>query len=253
MLRLRRDDLVNCFYDGLRDGLRNGVRPVLLIKGLGLNPKYVPDGYEPEPITPEGINALKKNARMTHVLAVEYCKFNLDQGTRILLDNNILVRLYDANGQVIDSMNSQKMGLYRESVEGEDDYTIICNFFYDKGWKYAERLTPTWTPQERRVYTGNRILDVGYHFFVNENPVEARRVWEAALELKPTVAAKAAVNLAWLYEQESNFTAAKNLLEAALLTLQKADINNHLSEYIKEYITTLDKRIQDETTIMEQL
>ena len=36
-LRLRRDEVVNHFYNGVRDGLRNGVQPILLVKGLGLN------------------------------------------------------------------------------------------------------------------------------------------------------------------------------------------------------------------------
>lgn len=252
-LRLRRDNLVTCFYDGLRDGLRNGIRPVLLVRGLGLKPTYVPDGYEPAPISPEGIKALEKSSRMTHVLAVEYCKFNLDQSARLLLDNNILVRLYNADGQVIDSMNSQKMGVIHNSYDGEDDYATICNFFYDKGWSYAERLTPMWMPEKRRIYTDNRLLGVGYHFFENENVDEARRIWEAALALKPTVAAKSAVNLAWLYEKDGNFSAAKALLEAAEKTLQKANVDNKVSVYIKEYIAALDKRIKDETKIMEQI
>ena len=64
-LRLRRDNLVNCFYDGLRDGLRNGLRPVLLVRGLGLTPLYVPDGFEPKPVTPEEIRALGKTSRLT--------------------------------------------------------------------------------------------------------------------------------------------------------------------------------------------
>ena len=252
-LRLRRDNLVNCFYDGLRDGLRNGLRPVLLVRGLGLTPLYVPDGFEPEPVTPEEIRALGKNSRLTHVLAVEYCKFNLDFSGRLLLDDNILVRLYDANGQVVDSMNSKKMEVKHSVYEGEDDYATICNFFYDKGWSYAERLTPMWTPEKRRIYTGNRLLSLGYQLFQEENIPEARRIWEAALALKSNVAAQAAVNLAWLYEKDGNFSGAKALLEAAAKTLQKANVDNKLSVYIMDYIATLDKRIKDETKIMEQI
>ncbi|WP_026207245.1 tetratricopeptide repeat protein [Butyricimonas synergistica] len=252
-LRLRRDNLVTCFYDGLRDGLRNGIRPVLLVRGLGLKPTYITDGMEPEPISPEGIKALEKTSRMTHVLAVEYCKFNLDFSGRLVLDDNLFVRLYDANGQVVDSMNSQKMEVKHSTYEGEDDYATICNFFYDKGWSYAERLTPMWTPERRRLYTDNRVLSVGYHFFQNGDMNEARRIWEAALALKPNVAAKAAVNLAWLYEKDGNFSGAKALLEAAEKTLQKANISNKVSVYIKEYIEVLDRRIKDETKIMEQI
>ena len=41
-LRLRRDEVVNHFYNGVRDGLRNGVQPILLVKGLGLNRTGIP-------------------------------------------------------------------------------------------------------------------------------------------------------------------------------------------------------------------
>ena len=73
------------------------------------------------------------------------------------------------------------------------------------------------------------------------------------MNLKPKVAAKAAVNLAWLYEQEGNFSGAKALLEAALKTLGQSNANDKLSVYIKTYIDRLDKRIKDETKIMEQI
>ena len=221
-LRLRRDEVVNHFYNGVRDGLRNGVQPILLVKGLGLNTGYIPDGYTPAPISPEGIAALEKISGQTYVLSVEYCKFGLDGASRLTL------------------------------FEG-NNYDIICNFFYNNGVKYAERLVPTWKPEQRRIYTNNRLLNLGYYHFENENDEEAQRIWNAALNLKPKVAARAAVNLAWFYEKDGNFSSAKALLEAALKTLQANNINDNLSVYITDYIKRLEKRIQDETKIMEQL
>ena len=252
-LRLRRDDIVNCFYDGLRAALRSGVRPILMVKGLGLTPTYVPDGYEPKPISPAGINELKKITGLTHVLAVEYCKFGIDASSRLTLDSNLLVRLYDVEGNVVHSVRSDKLDALEHMRVGTDDYATICNFFYDCGVDYAERMTPTWKPEERRLYTGNRVLDLGFYYFDKEDTDEARRIWSAALNLKPKVAAKAAVNLAWLYEQEGNFSGAKALLEAALKTLGQSNANDKLSVYIKTYIDRLDKRIKDETKIMEQI
>lgn len=252
-LRLQRDDLVKCFYEGVRDGLYNGVRPVAFIRGLGLTKKYISDGIEPEPIIPEEIRKLVNYSKVTHTLAVEYCRINLDPSLCLTLNDNLLIRLYDSNGQVIDSVNSSQLNAVNDSYVGNDDRETICNFFYDKGVSYAERLTPSWKSEERRIYTDNRVLSVGYHFFQNEDVNEARRIWEAALALKPNVAAKAAVNLAWLYEKDGNFSGAKALLEAAEKTLQKANISNKVSVYIREYIEILDRRIKDETKIMEQI
>lgn len=252
-LRLRRNEVVNHFYNGVRDGLRNGVQPILLVKGLGLNTEYIPDGYTPAPISPEGIAALEKVSGQTYILSVEYCKFGVDDAGRLMLDSNLFVRLYDPEGVVVDSATTHKLDDVDETLFEGNSYDIICNFFYNNGVKYAERLTPTWKPEERRIYTNNRLLNLGYYYFENENDEEARRIWNAALNLKPKVAASAAVNLAWFYEKDGNFSSAKALLEAALKTLQANNISNGLSVYITDYIKRLEKRIKDETKIMEQL
>lgn len=253
-LHLKRDDLVNCFYEGLRAALRGGVRPIPVVKGLGLSPTYVPDGYEPKPISPSGINELKKVPGLTHVLVVEYCKFGINASSLLMLDSNLLVRLYDMkDGKVIDSVRSDKLNALENMRLGEDDSETICNFFYDCGMNYAERITPMWKPEKRRLYTGNSVLDLGFYYFDREDMDEARRIWNAALNLKSKVAAKAAVNLAWLYERESNFSGAKALLEAALKTLGENKANDNLTVYIRQYIDRLEGRIKDETKIMEQL
>ena len=252
-LRLRRDDVVNHFYNGVRDGLRNGVQPLLLVKGLGLNTSYIPDDYTPAPISPEGIAALEKISGQAYVISVEYCKFGIDYEGRLLLDSNLLVRLYDPEGVVIDSATTHKLDVWDVPEYEENDYDLICNFFYYNGVKYAERLTPTWKPEERRIYTNNRILNLGYYYFENEKDEEAKRIWNAALNMKPKVAARAAVNLAWFYEKDGNFSSAKALLEAALKTLQSNNVNDNLSVYIADYIERLEERIKGETKIMEQL
>ena len=38
-----------------------------------------------------------------------------------------------------------------------------------------------------RIYTNNRLLNLGYYHFENENDEEAQRIWNAALNLKPKV------------------------------------------------------------------
>lgn len=96
-------------------------------------------------------------------------------------------------------------------------------------------------------------MNLGYYYFENEKDEEAKRIWNAALNMKPKVAARAAVNLAWFYEKDGNFSSAKALLEAALKTLQSNNVNDNLSVYIADYIERLEERIKDETKIMEQL
>ncbi len=250
-LQLRRDDVVNLFYSGVRDGLRNGLQPVLLIKGLGLKTSYIPDGETPAPITPRELNTLEKLSGQTYILSVEYCKFGLDEESRLMLDSNLFVRLYNPEGVVIDSATTRNDET--ENRFEQSDYDVICNFFYNNGVRYAERLIPIWKSESRRIYINNRILSLGYYYFENENDEEARRIWNAALNLKPRVAAQAAVNLAWLYEKEGNFSSAKALLEAALKTLQTNHVNNSLSVCIADYIKRLEERVENETKIMEQL
>ncbi len=113
--------------------------------------------------------------------------------------------------------------------------------------KYAERLTPTWKPEQRRIYTNNRLLNLGYYHFENENDEEAQRIWNAALNLKPRVAARAAVN--WHGSMKKMVTSRQRKLywRRLLKTLQANNINDNLSVYITDYIKRLEKRIKDET------
>lgn len=75
---------------------------------------------------------------------------------------------------------------------------------------------------------------------------------ECGLEPEAQSSGSCAVNLAWFYEKDGNFSSAKALLEAALKTLQANNINDNLS-YVIRLHKRLEKRIKDETKIMEQL
>lgn len=249
---LRRADVVDCFYDGLRDGLRNGVRPVSLTKGLGLSPRYIPDGMVPTPMTLMEIRRGNRVGNNQYILGMEYCDFGLVGGREVHLDDNILLRLYRvADGSVVDEVRSDTLGLRAETVPG-DDFATICNFFYNKGWAYAERMLPTWKPTLRRIYGGNRVLELGDYYFEQEKYDDAQTVWTRALSMKPIVAVKAAVNLAWLYERQENYEAAKALLEAALKSYPGRK-DPALQNYVEDYLRDIQERIDTEDEITNQL
>ena len=251
-VNLRRDDVVDCLFDGLRDGLRNGARPVSLTKGLGLSPRYIPDDTTPAPLTAEEIRRGRGAGAFDYVLGVEYCDFRLDGWDRIYLDDNVLLRLYRvADGKVVDEVLSDTLG-GDDWASGGDDYAKICNFFYGKGWAYAERMVPTWRPAWRRVYLGNRVLSLGNYYFEREQYADARTVWTAALEGRPLVAVKAAVNLAWLYEREENYAAGAALLEAALRSWPGRR-SPALRSYVEDYLDELRRRVETEDEITNQL
>lgn len=251
-LGLRRTDVVECFYDGLKDGLQNTVKPIALTKALGISSRYIADSIVPAPMTRKEIAEVNKSANCNYLLAIEYCDFGLDSRGQIFLDDNMLLRLYRvADGQVMDIVRSDTLGP-ETRVYGDDDVATVCNFFYNKGWSYAERLAPSWVPVERRIYMGNRMLRIGDYYFSAGNVDDARKIWTSSLNMKPRVAVEAAVNLAWLHEQQENYGAAKQLLEAALKTLPEGR-NQKLRAYVKDYIQALEQRINDSDKITEQL
>ncbi len=252
VLGLRRADVVECFYDGLKDGLQNSVKPMALTKALGISSRYMADSMVPAPMTKKEIAEVNKLGNCNYLLAIEYCDFGLDSRGQIFLDDNILLRLYRvSDGQVVDVVSSDTLGP-ETRVYGDDDVATVCNFFYNKGWSYAERMVPSWVPVERRIYLGNRMLKIGDYYFSAGNVDDARKIWTSSLNMKPRVAVKAAVNLAWLHEQQENYEAAKQLLEAALKTLPEGK-DQHLRAYVKDYIQALEQRIKDNDKITEQL
>ena len=63
---------------------------------------------------------------------------------------------------------------------------------------------------------------------------------------------KAAVNLAWLYERQENYEAAKALLEAALKSYPGRK-DPALQNYVEDYLRDIQERIDTEDEITNQL
>jgi len=251
-LGLSREKVVRCFYDGLRDGFREGVRKVTLEQAIGLRNTVVEDTMIPPLLSPMEVQTTGKYGVASHVLTLDYCRFRLDDG-RIVLDDNLLLHLYRVtDGQVVDTLHSTWTE-EDESYFGQDDATAICNFFYRKGRDCAAEITPSWMKTKRRIYTGNRWLKMGYYYLKEERFKDAYRLWSALLDERSSRAARAAVNMAWLYEQQGNFRGALNLLEAATKQLRSESKRGELLEYIESAIEVLRQREQDDKKILNQL
>lgn len=248
---LTRGDLVECFYDGFQAGIHNSAKKVVLRRAVGLNSKYMRDTITPAPLTLSELQTVNKGV-YSYVLGIESCVFRLYDRYNAVVDNALFLRLYDTeSNQPIDTMYSNVL---RSAITAGEDINAICDFYYQLGLDYAKHLVPTWQPEKRRIYMSNNALKLGYYFLKDEKFDQAYEIWNAALNMRPLVAVKATVNIAWLYERQGNFQGAIDLLEAALRHMEKSNVkNNNLSEYIEHYIQILNQRIKDDRKLLNQL
>ncbi|WP_294139496.1 DUF6340 family protein [uncultured Sanguibacteroides sp.] len=248
---LIREDLVECFYDGFQAGIHNSAKKVVLGRAIGLNNRYMSDTTNPAPLTLSELQTVNKGS-YSYVLGVESCMFRLYDRYNAVVDNALFLRLYDTeSNQPIDTMHSN---ILRSAITAGEDINAICDFYYQLGIEYAKHLVPTWQPEKRRIYLGNNTLKLGYYFLKDEKYDQAYEIWSAALHMRPLVAVKATVNLAWLYERQGNFQGAIDLLNAALEHMEKYNVkNSNISEYIENYIQILNQRIKDDRKLLNQL
>lgn len=251
-LGLTRGDLVEFFYDGLKDGLQWGMKSMKLEKVYGVTPNYVVDHHEVLPLSDAEIDYLIDEKEAAYLLSVEYCKFRL-VNNRVVLDDNMLIRLYDAeNKNLVDALGSEKL-LSKVRLDPMDYTSSIREFMYQKGWSYAEHLVPVWIPANRRIYMDNRLLKMGYYFFELGDFEQAEEMWMTALNQRPSIAAKAAVNVAWLYERTGNFEDASRLLERTRDIYGNNKKKKELDRYIDQQIKILKQRSEDDKKLMNQL
>jgi hypothetical protein len=74
-----------------------------------------------------------------------------------------------------------------------------------------------------------------------------------ALQRKLPVAARAAVNVAWLLERDGEFEEAARLLESILERAGQHNIRASLLQYIQQQVEALKQRGEDDKKLMEQL
>jgi tetratricopeptide (TPR) repeat protein len=100
---------------------------------------------------------------------------------------------------------------------------------------------------------GHKLLNFGYYFFEREQFERAAEIWEIALERKPSVAARAAMNLAWLLERNGEFEAAARLLEETLGRVGKKHVAASVCRHVHQQISALKQRVEDDRKLKEQL
>ena len=251
VLGMDRMDAVSFFRDGVEDGLKNGAREITMTTGVGGAVHRVKDRELVPPLTADEVRVLGKGGVYTHVLSVEDCRFGLDLGGRLNLSDNLLLRLYRvSDGKVMDEVRSDTLG--PDDVQGADDWERIYNFFYEKGWAYAGRMTPWWQPTTRRLYVNNRMLRLGAYYYDEGKEGDARQVWTTLLEGRSGLAARAAINLAWMEEARENYDGALALVRATLATLPEGK-QQALRAYLKDLEWELERRLEENDEISEQL
>jgi tetratricopeptide (TPR) repeat protein len=252
-LHVTRGDLVEHFYCGLQDGLQWGIKKTKVERLLVAKPAYLADSLVPPVLTQEEVAAFAGGREASHLLTVDYCTFRLINRNQVNLEDNMLLRVYDvATGALIDTLVSDR--LTAEMPFTADDYSgSISEFFYQKGWSYAEYLAPAWIPVERRIYMGHKLLNLGCYFLETNRPEQAGEVWATALPRKPSIAARAAVNVGWLLERDGEFEEAAQLLEETLDRVGPRHLPASLLRYIRQQIEVLKQRGEDDKKLKEQL
>ncbi|MDR1414975.1 MAG: DUF6340 family protein [Odoribacteraceae bacterium] len=252
-LGVTRAELVSRFFSGLQEGLRWGVRGTAIERIPDPPVTYAPDSIVPSQITRGEALTLAGDRGASHLFTVEYCKFRLVDHNRVELENNMLLRVYDAiTGELLDTLVSDRLPV-TTLLDAGDYRGTIREYFYQKGWSFAEYVTPAWIPAERRVYTGNKLLNLGLYLLETNRPAQAWEAWSVALERGPFTAARAAVNMAWLLEREGEFEEAATLLEETIDRLGQRRIRASLLRYILQRIDDLGQRAWDDEVLEEQL
>ena len=252
ILGVTRDDLVNHFYLGLRDGLQWSATTVNIERATSAR-VLVADTCLPPPMTREEIETVTRGREETLLLTVDHCKLRRFGRDSVDLGGNMLLRLHDVStGAVLDSLSSDRLEATTELTA--DDYSgSIREFFYQKGWSHAGQLFPAWVPEERRIYMGHKLLKFGYYFLERDDVERAAGAWEVALwRGNGALAMRAAVNLAWLLERNGEFEAAEHLLEE---TLERAGRRSPpaLAAYVRVRVEALEQRQADDEKLIKQL
>ncbi len=165
-------------------------------------------------------------------------------------------RIYDPSTETItdeyrfsDSKTNTGKGLTTSEAENVlvQNSSVISQLARSNGERYALRIAPTPIMVNRSYYTGGDVrMKLARDFIVNKNYDDALKLYEKVFENaeKPKVKARAAHNIAMVYE-------VKGDIEKAIEWAQKAvDMGNKSSRY---YLQTLSQRKVDDAKAKEQL
>lgn len=246
------DELSYVFYSALQSALNEETETDTLRFIAGKDKVYLPVNRQPAPVSAENLSKIGDRFGMDYVVVLEKIGYTLDVSEQNV-NCNLFVRLYDCRqGRVLDSViyeNDLTEGLVNEYGLAE----YVNGMIMDRGTDYARHLKPYWHTVDRRIYNTGKVLKLGDIFFVRNDREQARKLWEAATRLSFKQAVRGYLNLAWLYENEGDFSMAEQMLQRGLNRANEKSLDNTDVDYLKEYLKIILKRIQDSSSLEKQL
>lgn len=245
------DQLSFLFYTGISEGwAENGgmdTMPVL----YGKQTMFVTGEGFPARVLPEQLKQIGIELGLSYLVVLENYTYQLKTENH-QTDCRYYIRLYSCHtGEVLDSL------IYTEDLTEclyNGDFQDYMQWLaHQKGREYAQRLSPYWEADSRRIYNGGKILRTGDYLFTMGNTEEALKLWKAVICRKPQEALKGYLNIAWFYENQGEFDMAKEMLLEAWQLADKNHIRNRDVDYLNEYLKSIDIRIQDKKTLDKQL
>lgn len=248
---LNRASVFQEFSNGINHVLTgsNYLDTALLLQEKGNS--FVAHSTLPQPLTPDSIRSLCETFHVDYLISVELQFYKMENRDSEL-KNNWFIRLYAKDkASPLDSVLLQDK--INEVFTGNEEFAYhILDGTWRLGANYAERIVPHWEQTERRVYRKGKVLGVGDACLQANNPEEAYRIWIGAMQLPGKTAILAAINLAWLYENNTDFESALSFLLQAQQMVLTVKIDTEEKNYLEQYIRMIKKRITDKKLLDQQ-
>lgn len=236
------------FFEGLAAGLKANDRQdtVLLMEERKIT---FPEIFPPAEASQAELRRLFQTLNLQYIITLEYQHIT-KQETGSGFQTEWLLRLYSKdNITAIDTFIHKEPVKY--TVPSDNEY--LEEDSWNIGYHYAERLVPHWKNSVRRVYNKGKVLRLGDSFLKGNNTDQAFNVWEAALGKSPQLTIKAAINIAWLYENAGDFELAWQILSNALQQAKEQNIVNEDVDYLNKYLKIIEERIKAKEQLDMQL
>lgn len=249
---LSTDELSYVFYTALQSVLSEADGTDSLLSVTGKDKIYLPAGKFPAAVSAASLKQIGDHFGVDYMVTLEKIGYVI-KAPEQSLNCNLFLRLYDCiQGEAIDSV------LYENDLTAGimEDYLLteyINARIWDSGLAYAHQLKPHWVPAQRRIYNGGKVLKMGDIFFTRNDREQAKNLWEATARLPGKQAIRGYLNLAWLYENEGDFSMAEQMLQKGLNFANEKGLDNADVTYLKEYLKMIVKRMQDQSLLDRQL
>lgn len=244
---ITRKDLYHHFQAGVNDVfLSEGRFDTVLPLEVQVK-TFLPDQTRVEPFSPSALWNMYREFKVDYLISLEFHTYH-PLVKKDYIAPAWFVRLYDCRMDSL--MNSVlligeklKLGGSREEMIEE-----VAVGTWEEGQKYARKITPHWEKTERRIYNKGKILRLGDVFFREGKINQAFDLWMAAYQKAGKQSLRAAINLAWLYENSDDFEQALQILEQA----ETKEVKLKDRQYAEMYIEEIKKRTEKRDKLVKQ-